>query len=62
MRRLLAREPGTLTLQDVGRDGKVLLTRDVQRVAAKYLVDSNLTFVALQPRPLDAPVVPGATK
>ena len=30
--RLLAREPGTLTLQDVGRDGKVLLTRDVQRV------------------------------
>jgi serine/threonine protein kinase/Tol biopolymer transport system component len=30
--RLLAREPGTLTLQDVGRDGRVLLTRDVQRV------------------------------
>jgi hypothetical protein len=29
---LLAREPGTLTLQDVARDGRVLLTRDVQRV------------------------------
>ena len=33
--------------------------KDVQRVAAKYLVDSNLTFVALQPRSLSAPVVPG---
>jgi serine/threonine protein kinase len=30
--RLLAREPGTLTLQDVARDGRVLLSRDVQRV------------------------------
>jgi eukaryotic-like serine/threonine-protein kinase len=30
--RMLAREPGTLTLQDVARDGRVLLTRDVQRV------------------------------
>jgi serine/threonine protein kinase/Tol biopolymer transport system component len=30
--RLLAREPGTLTLQDVARDGRVLLTRDVLRV------------------------------
>src|SRR6202158_1934392 len=30
--RLLAREPGTLTLQDVARDGRVLLARDVQRV------------------------------
>jgi len=30
--RLLAREPGTLTLQDVARDGRVLLTRDVARV------------------------------
>jgi Tol biopolymer transport system component/predicted Ser/Thr protein kinase len=30
--RMLAREPGTLTLQDVTRDGHVLLTRDVQRV------------------------------
>jgi eukaryotic-like serine/threonine-protein kinase len=30
--RLLAREPGTLTLQDVARDGRVLLTRDVERV------------------------------
>ena len=30
--RLLAREPGTLTLQDVARDGRVLLTRDVPRV------------------------------
>jgi len=29
--RLLAREPGTLTLQDVARDGRVLLTRDVVR-------------------------------
>jgi hypothetical protein len=29
--RLLAREPGTLTLQDVGRDGRILLTRDVLR-------------------------------
>jgi zinc protease len=36
--------------------------RDVQRVAAKYLIDSNLTFVALQPRPLSAPVVPGGSK
>jgi len=31
-RRLLAREPGTLTLQDVSRDGRVLVTRDVERV------------------------------
>jgi serine/threonine protein kinase/Tol biopolymer transport system component len=30
--RLLAREPGTLTLQDVARDGRVLLARDVPRV------------------------------
>src|SRR5579863_7192490 len=30
--RLLAREPGTLTLQDLSRDGHVLLTRDVVRV------------------------------
>jgi Tol biopolymer transport system component/predicted Ser/Thr protein kinase len=30
--RLLAREPGTMTLQDVTRDGNVLLTRDVVRV------------------------------
>jgi len=30
--RLLAREPGTLTLQDVSRDGRVLVTRDVPRV------------------------------
>jgi eukaryotic-like serine/threonine-protein kinase len=30
--RLLAREPGTLTLQDVARDGRVLITRDVPRV------------------------------
>ncbi len=30
--RLIAREPGTLTLQDVTRDGHVLLTRDVLRV------------------------------
>jgi len=32
MERLLAREPGTLTLQDVTRDGRVLLSRDVTRV------------------------------
>jgi eukaryotic-like serine/threonine-protein kinase len=30
--RLLAREPGTLTLQDVSRDGRMLVTRDVERV------------------------------
>jgi serine/threonine protein kinase len=30
--RLLAREPGTLTLQDVARDGRMLITRDVPRV------------------------------
>jgi hypothetical protein len=30
--RLLAREPGTMTLQDLTRDGRVLLTRDVVRV------------------------------
>jgi eukaryotic-like serine/threonine-protein kinase len=30
--RLLAREPGTLTLQDIARDGRVLITRDVPRV------------------------------
>jgi eukaryotic-like serine/threonine-protein kinase len=30
--RLLAREPGTLTLQDVASDGRVLITRDVPRV------------------------------
>ena len=30
--RLLAREPGTLTLQDVTRDGHAILTRDVPRV------------------------------
>jgi len=30
--RLLARQPGTLTLQDVTPDGRVLLTRDVTRV------------------------------
>jgi Tol biopolymer transport system component len=30
--RLLAREPGTMTLQDITRDGHVLLTRDVVRV------------------------------
>ncbi len=30
--RLLAREPGTLTIQDVGKDGRVLLARDVLRV------------------------------
>jgi Tol biopolymer transport system component/predicted Ser/Thr protein kinase len=30
--RLLAREPGTLSLQDIARDGRVLITRDVPRV------------------------------
>jgi dipeptidyl aminopeptidase/acylaminoacyl peptidase len=40
--RLLAREPGTLTLQDVARDGRVLLTRDVPRVGMVGLtVGSN---------------------
>src|ERR1700730_1705391 len=39
--RLLAREPGTLTLQDVSRDGRVLLTRDVLRVGMIGLVDGD---------------------
>src|SRR5260370_34633838 len=30
--RLLAREPGTLTLQDGAKDGRVLINRDVPRV------------------------------
>ncbi len=30
--RLLTREPGTLTIQDIGRNGQVILTRDVPRV------------------------------
>ncbi|MFY9531401.1 MAG: protein kinase [Candidatus Acidiferrales bacterium] len=36
--RLLAREPGTLSLQDVARDGRVLITRDVPRVGMVGLV------------------------
>ena len=39
--RLLAREPGTLTLQDVGRDGRVLLTRDVLRVGMMGLTEGE---------------------
>jgi serine/threonine protein kinase/Tol biopolymer transport system component len=39
--RLLAREPGTLTLQDVGRDGRVLLTRDVLRVGMMGLGEGD---------------------
>jgi serine/threonine protein kinase/Tol biopolymer transport system component len=39
--RLLAREPGTLTLQDVARDGRVLLTRDVPRVGMVGLTAGN---------------------
>ena len=39
--RLLAREPGTLTLQDVARDGRVLLTRDVPRVGMVGLAGGN---------------------
>jgi eukaryotic-like serine/threonine-protein kinase len=39
--RLLAREPGTLTLQDVSRDGRVLVTRDVPRVGMVGMTGSN---------------------
>ena len=39
--RLLAREPGTLTLQDVARDGRVLLTRDVPRVGMVGMTAAN---------------------
>ena len=39
--RLLAREPGTLTLQDVARDGRVLLTRDVPRVGMVGMTVGN---------------------
>jgi serine/threonine protein kinase/Tol biopolymer transport system component len=39
--RLLAREPGTLTLQDVARDGRVLLTRDVPRVGMVGMTAGN---------------------
>lgn len=39
--RLLAREPGTLTMQDVARDGRVLITRDVPRVG---MVGGNSTI------------------
>jgi zinc protease len=37
-------------------------SKDIQRVAAKYLIDANLTFVALRPRPLNAPALPGGSK
>ena len=40
--RLLAREPGTLTLQDVARDGRVLLTRDVPRVGMVGMTAGNI--------------------
>ncbi|MGA8152581.1 MAG: protein kinase [Terriglobales bacterium] len=39
--RLLAREPGTLTLQDVARDGRVLVTRDVPRVGMVGMTVGN---------------------
>ncbi len=39
--RLLAREPGTLTLQDVARDGRVLVTRDVPRVGMVGMTADN---------------------
>ena len=39
--RLLAREPGTLTLQDVAKDGRVLITRDVPRVGMVGLTAGN---------------------
>jgi len=39
--RLLAREPGTLTLQDVARDGRVLVTRDVPRVGMVGMTQGN---------------------
>lgn len=39
--RLLAREPGTLTLQDIARDGRVLLTRDVPRVGMVGMTAGN---------------------
>jgi serine/threonine protein kinase/Tol biopolymer transport system component len=39
--RLLAREPGTLTLQDVAKDGRVLITRDVPRVGMVGMTASN---------------------
>jgi serine/threonine protein kinase/Tol biopolymer transport system component len=39
--RLLAREPGTLTLQDVARDGRVLITRDVPRVGMVGMTGEN---------------------
>src|SRR5579863_283086 len=39
--RLLAREPGTLTLQDVAKDGRVLITRDVPRVGMVGMTGEN---------------------
>jgi len=39
--RLLAREPGTLTLQDVAKDGRVLITRDVPRVGMVGITAGN---------------------
>jgi eukaryotic-like serine/threonine-protein kinase len=39
--RLLAREPGTLTLQDVAKDGRVLITRDVPRVGMVGMTAGN---------------------
>jgi Tol biopolymer transport system component/predicted Ser/Thr protein kinase len=39
--RLLAREPGTLTLQDIAKDGRVLITRDVPRVGMVGVTAGN---------------------
>jgi eukaryotic-like serine/threonine-protein kinase len=39
--RLLARDAGTLTLQDIARDGRVLVTRDVIRVGMVAMTESN---------------------
>jgi dipeptidyl aminopeptidase/acylaminoacyl peptidase len=39
--RLLPREPGTLTLQDVAKDGRVLITRDVPRVGMVGMTAGN---------------------
>ena len=45
--RLLARVPGTLTLLDIARDGRVLLKRDANRQEIKAYIDG-----ASQPREL----------
>jgi eukaryotic-like serine/threonine-protein kinase len=40
--RLLTREPGTLTMQDIGKNGQVILTRDVPRVGMVGLASGEL--------------------